>query len=133
VVKKPPVDLVDDLEVTRQNLPEELYGPCLECFGQQRVVRVRDRAARDVPGVVPAQTMDVDEQAHQLGDRDRRMRVVELNGDLVRQLVEVRMVRREAAENVLERRADEEILLLEPKLAAHLRRIVRVEDFGQVL
>ncbi len=133
VVQKPLVDFVDDLEVARQDLREELDGPRLECFGHQRVVGVREGAARDVPGAGPLQPMHVDEQPHQFGDADRRMRVVQLDGDLVRQRIQVRVMDREAAQDVLERRADEEILLLEPKLAAHLGGVVRVQHFGEVL
>src|SRR5262249_46265758 len=75
------VDLVDDLEVAGQKALEERHRPALECFWQERVIRVAEGANRLPPRRVPWHVMDVDEHAHELGDRDRRMRIVELDRD----------------------------------------------------
>ena len=42
------VDQVDELEVARQDLLEKRDGPALERLGQHRVVRVRERAPRQI-------------------------------------------------------------------------------------
>jgi hypothetical protein len=70
VVEKPPVDLLDNLEVTRQELTEERHRPSLERFGHQRVIRVPAAGLGDRPGRVPLHVVVVHEQPHQLGDRN---------------------------------------------------------------
>ena len=54
-VQESPVDLVDDLQLPGEEGLEELDRPLLEGFRQQRVVGVRQRANREVPGLVPAE------------------------------------------------------------------------------
>ena len=61
------------------------------------------------------------------------MRVVQLDGDLVRQRLERVPVSAVAPQDVLERARDQEVLLPEPELAARVDAVVRVEDLGQVL
>ena len=46
-----PVDLVDDVEVARQQVLEQVDGPALQGFGQDRVVGVGTRAHHNVPGL----------------------------------------------------------------------------------
>ena len=60
------------------------------------------------------------------------MRIVQLNRDLVGQGIEIRLILAIAIENILQRSAHEEILLLEPQFASHCRGIVRIEYLGQV-
>ena len=64
-------------------------GQRLQRLGQQRVVGVGEGRLRDRPGLVPGDAVLVDQEAHQLGDRDGRMRVVELDRDLVGQVAQV--------------------------------------------
>src|ERR1700730_6997897 len=66
--------------MARENAFEQRHWPLLQCLGQQRVIGVRERADGDLPGFVPWDVVKVDKNAHQLGDSDARMRVVELNG-----------------------------------------------------
>jgi hypothetical protein len=44
------------------------------------VIRVGERRARDRPRLVPVESVLIDKKPHQLGDRDRRVRVIELHG-----------------------------------------------------
>ena len=76
--------------------------------------------------------MLIDQQAHQLGDADGGMRVVELDCDLVRQQIEAAVMLAVAAQDVLQRRAGEEVLLLKAKFPAGVGRVVRVQDAAQV-
>ena len=92
--------------------------PALERLGQQRVIGIGDRAARDVPGLVPRHRVFVHEQAHQLGDRDRRMRVVELHGELLVEALDRDLLPAHDAQHVLQRAGHEEVLLLEAQLLA---------------
>ncbi len=83
LVEEAVVDLVDDLQVPRQRLAEDAQRPGLQRLGQQRVVGVGEGLDGDLPRLVPAQVVVVDEQPHQLGHRDRRVGVVELDGPLL--------------------------------------------------
>ena len=113
VVKEAAVDLVDDLEVPRQQHLEPGQRPLLERFGQQRVVRVRERALREIPGLVPSELRLVEEDPHQLRDRERRVRVVQLHRDFVGQRGPVVAGGAEAANRVGDRAGHQEVLLQE--------------------
>ena len=67
VIEQAAVDLVDDLQVTRQQHLEPGDRPLLQRLRQQRVVGVGQRPLRQVPGLVPAEVRLVEQNAHQLG------------------------------------------------------------------
>ena len=128
------VDLVDDVEQPRQQATEHRYRPHLERFGQQRVVGVGHRVARDVPGLAPVEVVLVDEQAHQLGDRHRRVRVIELEAILFRKRGEVVAVSiPPVAQGVLQGRRGQEVLLSQTQFLAVLGCRVRVQHHRDVL
>ena len=133
VVEKPPVDLVDNLEVTRQELTEERHRPSLERFGHQRVVRVAAAGLGDRPGRVPVHVVLVDEQPHQLGNRNRGMRVVQLDRPARREVLQPPPGRQLQANHVLQRAGDEEELLRQPQPLAGLGLVVRVQHLGDGL
>ena len=83
------VDQIDDLHVARQQPLHQRNRPALERLGQQRVVGVGERRLRDLPGLVPFEPVEVDEDAHQFGDGDRGMGVVELHRDVVAERADV--------------------------------------------
>ena len=97
------VDHVDDLHVPGQQAFHQGNRPHLQGFGQERVVGVGEAFAGDAPGVVPGHAVYVDEKAHQLGDADRRVGVVELDGDLVGEVIHARIMAEMATEHVLQR------------------------------
>ena len=132
LVEKPPVDFEDDLEVPWQHTGEERHRPLLQCLGQQRVVRVRQRALRHGPRRVPVHDLFVDQQAHQLRDGDRGMGIVQLRHEPAIQRRQ-RATRLEVhADHVLERTGDEEILLLEPEPLPLAGLVIRIQDLRQV-
>ena len=116
-----------------QNAPEERNGPFFQGLRQEGVVRIAEGLPRDLPGLVPAHVMDIHEQAHQLGDADRRVGVVELDGVFLVEPVQVRVPLAIDADHVLQGAGDEEELLHQPELTAGERLVVGIEDFGQVL
>ena len=124
------VDFVDDLQVPRQHALEQRHRPGLQRFRHQRVVGVGEGARGDIPGMRPFQAMLIDQHAHQFRDGDRRVGIVELNRHLVRQFVEGVVVFFVAIKNILQRSADEKILLLEPQLAPHFRRVIGIQHLG---
>jgi hypothetical protein len=75
----------------------------------------------------------VEQDAHEFGDGEGGMGVVELDGDLVGEGVDFVAVGLEAADDVVEGAGDEEVLLLEAQFAALLDVVVGVEDLGDVL
>ena len=79
-VEEATIDLEDDLEMPRKQRAEEIDRPLLQRLGEQRVIRVGERRASHRPRFVPAERVFVHEQAHQLRDGDRGVRVVELHG-----------------------------------------------------
>ena len=87
----------------------------------------------DVPRLVPVEALLVDEDAHELGHRDDRVGVVELEDDPLRQLAQVHVARQGVLDEVAQAAGDEEVLLLQPQLLALRRRVVGVEHLGDVL
>ena len=73
------VDAINNLQMPRQHAPEERQRPALECFRQERVVGVGQSRDADPPGLVPRDSVQIDEDSHQLGDGNARMCVIELN------------------------------------------------------
>ncbi len=130
-VQETAVDLVDDVQLPRQEHLEPRQGPLLERFGQQRVIRIAERARRQVPGLVPFQPRFVQQNAHQLGHRERGVRVVQLNRDLLWKRGPCVAGRPKAADRVSQRAGDQEVLLEEAQSLSFRRRVVRVEDARQ--
>ncbi len=131
--QEPVVDPVDELHMARQQRLEIAQRPGLQGFGHQRVVGVGEAQPGQVPSVLPVEVMPIHQEAHELDDRERGMRVVDLDDDLVGQAVERPPAAPEAAQDVLHRCADEEILLLEAQLAARRRGVAGVEHLRHAL
>ena len=74
--------------------------------------------------------MQIDQDTHQLGDREARVRVVELNRGLGRQAAQLPVGPEVALDQVLQRGRDEEILLAQAKLAPGRTFVVRIEEFA---
>ena len=122
------IDAIDDLQMARQHALEQVDRPGLQRLRQQRVVGVGERADGDLPGVAPRQAMHVDQEPHQLGDRDARMRVVELDRGPLRQEMQIAVGAQVARHQILQRGGDEEIFLPQAQFAAGRRFVARIED-----
>jgi hypothetical protein len=88
-LQEPPVDVIDDLRVPRQQLFEHGDRPLLQRLGQDRVVGKVAHLRDEIPRLGPPQSLEVHEHAHELGNQERRVRVVHLERDLVRERVPV--------------------------------------------
>ena len=128
-----PVDFVNDIQVPRQHLQEIPHRPAFQRLRQQRVVRVGQRPLRQVPRHIPAKLRLVEQDAHQLRHRQRRVRVVQLNRRLVGQRAPIRIVAPEPAHQVGQRARHQEILLRKPQRLAHFRGIVGIQNPRQRL
>ena len=116
--KNAAVDGVDQLHVSGQQSLEQRQGPAFQRLGQQRVVGIAERLARDLPCLVERQVMVIDQQPHQFRNRNGRMGIVQLDRRLVRQRADVAEILHMASNDVLDRGRGEEILLPQPKLLA---------------
>ncbi len=76
------IDAIDDVEMARQQPFEQLNRPGLERLRQQRVVGVGQGGHGDLPRFVPVEVVKIAENAHQLGDGETGMGVVELHRGL---------------------------------------------------
>ena len=131
VVHEPPVDLVDDLEMTRNEELHPLDRPALERLGQERMIGVGERALGDVESLIPPEMGFVEQNAHELRRRQRRMRIVHLDRRLVGQRPPIRVRFAKSAHDIAERTGDKEIFLHQPELAPLHRMIVGIENARQ--
>jgi len=82
--KESTVNLVSDFKEPGTDQLEEAHRPFLESLRQQSVVRVGQRADRQVPRFIPGEPGVIEQNAHQLGNRHRRVCIIQLNGNLIR-------------------------------------------------
>lgn len=62
-----------------------------------------------LPGITPQHAVIVAQQTHQLSNSNRRVRVVQVNGNLIGKIVQAAMLFQMVEENILQGRGDEEI------------------------
>lgn len=75
------------------------------------MVGVGKRPGADVPGFLPVQTLEIEQQPHQFRNGDGRVGVIELHRDPVGKLVEGVVVLLVAAHYILEGCGHEKVLL----------------------
>src|SRR5262245_40218542 len=85
ILEEAAIDLVDDLQLSRNEYLEQADRPFFESLGQQRVVRVGESTERNLPRLIPRATRLIEQDPHQLSNAQCRMRVVHLYGYLLRQ------------------------------------------------
>ena len=127
------VDPIDDLHVPGQELLDQVDRPDLQRLRQQRVARVGEALAGDVPGLIPRQPVLIHEHPHQLRDGDDGVGVVELEDHALVQPPQVEVARQHVVDEVVDGRGDEEVLLLQPQPLARRGRVLGVEDLGDGL
>ena len=131
--REPRLDALNDADEGGGDVVEQRHVPDLERFAHDGVVRVAERALRDAERAVERHAVG-HQQADQLGDRHRRMGVVELDGVQVGKAVVIRTKARvERAQHILQRRRAEHVLLARAQQLAGAQRVVRVQQLGDVL
>lgn len=131
VVAPAAVDLADDLPHARQLALDEALRPGLERLGHDGVVRIVDAGGNDGPCLVPAEAVVIEQQAHELGDDERRVRVVDLDDVVLGKVAHRAVARAMGAQDALRRRRDEEILLADAQglaLDVVVRRVEHLRD-----
>ena len=131
---QPRVHLLQDHVNAGQLLAEQALRPLLQRLHQHGVVGVGEGAAGDALGGVPIQAVLVQQDADQLGDGHGGVRVVDVDGHLVREDGPVVTVDvDEVLHGVLDGGGGEEVLLLEAQLLALVAVVVGIEDLGDDL
>ena len=127
------VDLVDDLQHAREQALEDGDLPGLQGLGQHGVVGVGEGLGDLGPGVVPAQAVLVHEDAHELGDGEHRVGVIELDGVVVGESAQVlTVVGHVVLDDLLQGGGAEEVLLAHAQELALVGGVIGVEDAGDV-
>ena len=127
------VNLENNLQMTRQDFTQHIDGPGLQRFAHQGMVGIGEDLAGHLERLIPAKLMLVNQQAHQLRNRQHRVRIVEVNRDFVRQIGVGFMQLVVTAEDILYRRRHEEILLAQAQLAPGIGGVIRIEHPRHVL
>ena len=131
--EEPAVDLLYDLVDTREKLGEQVDRPFLKSFCHDRMVRIRAGLCRHIPCFLPVQSFLVDEQTHQLRNRNGRMGIIHLDDNFLVELPDVAVFLLIFRDQRLEAGGNEEILLFQPELFSGVVVIVRIEDIHDQL
>ena len=112
------------------SLANNAMRPSLKGFGKKRVVRVATGLLGDIPRFIPLHRVLVHEEAHQLGNGNGGMRVIQLRGPIRMKLVERLAAHHEQPDHVLKRAGYEEVLLRQAQLLPGVRFVIRIKNLG---
>ncbi len=101
--------------------------PFFQSFGQQCVIGVGQSPSRNIPGFVPAEMRLVEQDPHQLGNRQGRMRVVQLDRDLVGNELPIPVAPVEAPNQIGKRTGNQEIFLHKAQCLPDIGAVVGIE------
>ncbi|MNC24991.1 hypothetical protein D3C75_730640 [compost metagenome] len=79
------VDLLNNEEDARQQLPHHANRPFLQRFAENGVVGVGDHPGGHAPGLIPAESVHIHQYPHQLRNDQCGMRIVDMQSHFVRQ------------------------------------------------
>ena len=126
-------DLNEDLPDPGQQGLDELLGPALQGLGHDGVVGVGDGVGGDIPGLLPAVALLVQQDPHQLGDSQGGVGVVDLDDVLQVEIAQGAVLRPVLAHDGLDGGGDEKVLLLQPQGLALVVVVLGVEHLGDGL
>ena len=131
---QPAVDLLQNLINAGQQLPHHFFRPLLQRFRHDGVVCVGHRLLHNGGSFVPAKALFVHQDTHHFRNSKPRVRIVDVDAHLLRQQLEVAPVQFfEILDDVLQRGACEEIVLLEPQHLAFVVVVLRIQHLGDDL
>jgi hypothetical protein len=141
------IDLVNNLQVSREELFEQADFPFFECLGKDSVASdqllrctgqrigslcVREDMSCDKPCLVPRNILLIEQDPHQLGDSQGRMCIVHLNTDVIGQSTPRLLELDEPPQDILQTSRSPEVLLLKSKQFTLVHVVVGVQDLGDV-
>ena len=124
------VDLHTDGVDPRKLLAEQIDVPALQRLTHDGVVGIGQDVAGDLPRLVPAEIVLVDQQAHQLRYAERRMGVVDVDGQLVGQIGIGVILLIVLFQDALQGGGNQQVLLLQAQALALNVIVRRVKDLG---
>lgn len=122
------VDVVDDLEMSWEQILHQWDGPLLQSFRHDSVIRVAERLGDDAPGFIPFKAFQIYQNTLHFNNGQSRVGIVELNGNIIRECRPCLLGLLEAAHDIIQRGSTPEVLLLQAKLLSALEVIVGVQD-----
>ena len=126
------VEIPDDRHEMRNSLLQIIFRPLLKSLREDCVVRI-SADIRDNPDRLVRADAVLAENADQLRNDHRRVRIVDLNRAVVRKIMQVRALRLRLIEHELDAVRDHEIFLIDAENSAFLIGVVRIEEQRQVL
>ena len=126
------VDLLYDLVDSGKQSGEQFDGPFLQCFRHDGVVGVSTGLGGDLPRFLPGQIIIIHQHTHQLCDSYGRMGIVQLEGNLLIELMDIVMLSHVLLNCFLYGCGDEEVLLLQTQLLTCIVIVVGVQNLYDV-
>ena len=133
IVAETAVDLFENPVDTRQSARDQVLRPRFESLGKNGMICVSARRRRDIPRNLPIKVIFVHEDAHQLGNCKRGMRIVDVDCRHLRQKRQRTVTAFVVGDDTLQRRRNEEILLFETERLPFVMVIGRIKNFGNKL
>ena len=128
------VEFLQDGVDAGQQLAHHVLRPALERLGHDGVVGIGDGASRQILGLLPGQPLLVHEDAHELGDHQAGVRVVDVERHALGQLGQVLAIGALVVlDRILQRGGGEEVVLLEAQHLALVVLVLGVEHLGDDL
>ena len=126
------VDLFHDLVDSRKQSGEQFDGPFLQCFRHDGVVGVSTGLGGDLPRFLPGQIIIIHQHTHQFCDRYGRMGIVQLEGNLLIELMDIVMLSHVLLYCFLYGCGDEEVLLLQTQLLTCIMIVIGVQNLYDI-
>ena len=126
------VDFKDDVQMARQQAAHQIDRPSFQGFAHQGVVGVRENLAAHIPCFGPRDAFFVNQDAHQLGNRQHGVGIVQVDGGFVGKVFDAGETAFVARHDVLYGCGNKEIFLFQAQFAAAVGGVVRIEDARDV-
>ena len=126
------IQLFNNRHQLRHNHIQISARPLFQCLRQNRVVGISAGLGDDLNSLVKPDALFA-EQTNQLRNNHTRVRIVDLNGSVIRQVMIIAAARSALCKDQLCTGRNHQILLVHAQLTSCLIRIIRVEKQGEVL
>ncbi|MNI68996.1 hypothetical protein D3C73_1247210 [compost metagenome] len=122
------VDLFNDHIDPWKQISDHSRRPLFKSLTKDRMVRVRDSPDCNIPGLFPAVAFDIHKYTHEFGDDQGRVRIIDMQRYLFRQMVIGQPQLLKGSQDALQTCRAEEILLLQAEQLPFILGIIRVQE-----
>jgi hypothetical protein len=140
------VDLVNNLQVSREEFLEQADFPFLKGLGEHSVavdqllrrtgdeclLRIGKDLSHNTPSLIPRDILLIEQDPHQLGNSQGRVGIIHLNTDVVRKSGPRLLELDKSPQDILQTSRSPEVLLLKSKQFTLVHVIVGVQDLVDV-